>query len=795
MQQNNLKFALTMEWRAWQGQRGKLLFLLFGFALMCALLALLLRLGAVLFSEPPAWAQPAGSVYTVAREHSDGRLSPLPKIALERIQDAPGISGVTSIVARTATFNLRDFPQEELQTIYVADNFADLLGVNALQHQEPGGVWLSERYFRERWQSDPALLASALQHNRIPTAIPIVGVLPAELNRIGGLQPDIWLSQSYLSYLTPFSADSTAMVERFLLGAPDHFGFVTASQRISPAALNEYLANQDLSVPGLNMVGDGSQFVVYEGINLDPLAKQRLLQQWQLLLVLIIAFVIVLALNTFSMFTSRLIQQSNHFRIQRVLGANVPHLLRGPAMASVFMIVVVALTSLVLLNGLNAAVSMQAAYLETAGNAPLRVAFGQWLAAVTFVGLLLILCACLPVLRVTREPLFGRQTGESRSRGQKLLAQSNLTSQLLIALIAISFLSTLGYQQWRLFQSYELNQSTQNFSVRQLSSGFDLNALESGNLPQLNAGDVAFELTEFTSNLTIELNDDRLTEPVAVQQRVVSGNYFTKLAVPMIDGLGANHSGEAWQQGVVVNQTLANLLRFNTSTAVVGSSLNLGMMGTLPIVAIVADLPHQGFSQTPTPAMYLHYRSAGLWAQNARHLEFYYQDYDAIRIESALQRWLQDTTMQPRMTIARSLSGIVAQQDQTSRALLFFCAFMIVTVVALVFASLRYQIRNRMILERQEYGVLMALGAPDWRLFLRASAQALLAFAIAIPLALILLSVLLHETGWLSAFELTFSAPLFALGLVLLLMLTVIAAQLPVWQLTRQPIFSLLRTY
>ncbi|MCL4410892.1 MAG: FtsX-like permease family protein [Gammaproteobacteria bacterium] len=789
MRANNPQFFLTMEWRTWLGQRGKLLFLLVGFALMCALLALLLRLGDKLFHEPPAWANPGSHVYTFAREHADGRLSPIPKIALERIQEAPGIRGQTSFVQRTMTVNFLGLPEEELQTLFIADNFAALLGIEALSQHQQEGAWVSARYFQDALQGDEQRLNSSLQHRRIPRQIPILGVLPAELNRIGGIQPDIWLSQHYLSYLTPFVAESTTAVERFLLAAPDHYGLLVADQPMSVVGLNEYIDRQDLSVPGMNMASDGSQFVVYRGINLDPPAKQRLLQQWQLLLVVIVAFVVVLALNTFSMFTSRLIQQANSYRIQRVLGANVPHLIVGPLLASAIMILVVALLSLLFLAGLNSFVSVQSAYLESVGNTRLAIHFGQWLAALGLVAVLLIGCACLPVLRFSRQPLFGRQTGESRSKGQKWLAQTNLASQLVIALIAISFLSTLGYQQWRLFQSYELNSSIQTFSVRQLSTGFDLTAISTGNLAQLVADDVAFELSEFTSHFTNELNDDRLAEAAAVQQRIVSGNYFNKLGVPLIEG------ETDWQQGLVINQTLARLLRYNTSTPLIGSSLNLGMLGSIPIVGIVADLPHQGFSQTSTPAFYLHFTSAGLFTQSARQLELYYHAADAARIRPALQVWFEDTTMQPHFSTERHLASVVAERDRTSRALLLFCAVMIALVVSLVFTSLRYQIRNRMVLERQEYGVLMALGAPDWRLFLRAAAQALFALAVAIPFGLILLSWLLQDTGWLSAFELTFSAPLFMFGLLLLCLLTFVAAQLPVWQLTRQPIFSLLRTY
>jgi hypothetical protein len=120
---------------------------------------------------------------------------------------------------------------------------------------------------------------------------------------------------------------------------------------------------------------------------------------------------------------------------------------------------------------------------------------------------------------------------------------------------------------------------------------------------------------------------------------------------------------------------------------------------------------------------------------------------------------------------------------------------MILLVIIAVFLSLHYQVRSRILLEKQEYGVLLALGSSDWHLLWRASRQTMIALATVVPLALAILVWLLHPDGWLSAFGLRFTPLVFVVACSLILVLTLLAAQQPVGQLLIKPIFNLLRTH
>ncbi|MCH8536944.1 MAG: hypothetical protein LAT66_04145 [Alkalimonas sp.] len=789
MQSNNLSFQLAMEWRYWQGQRLKLLFILTCFALLCALLTLILQLGHQLFAAPPTWTKPDGHLYTLARQHDDGRLAPLHRQAIDTAAEAPGVQAAAWFSIRNTSVQLASEPEQDLRTLFYSDSFSRVLGVAELAVSETPGVWLSERYWRERLHSAPDIVGQLLSHKSFPISLPIAGVLPASLNRIGSFQPDIWLSDHWYRYLTPFSVDSEVMLDRFLQAAPFYYGILAASQPLHPEALTEHLRQQDLTVPGMRMGGDGSELIVHAGLNLDPPARLKLLQQWQLGLVLLLGFGLVVSLNTFTVFTSRLIQQQENYRIQQVLGANIMQLQLGPLLVTVIMIAATAVLSSLLSQGLLQLLHSDNLQ-STVGEAGLSFDWQRWFAALALVAILLLGCTCLPVLRFLQQPLFSRQTGQSRSRGQKWLAQLNLTAQLWVALVALAFMLGLSWQQWQQFRSYPLDTGLQALPVQQQATGFDFSALVQNNVPQVQAAEVAFEVGSFNSQNSNELKDDRLAGPIAIQQRIVSGNYFSSLQVPLLQG------DDDWQDGVVINQTLAQLLAAGSDQPLLGSELNLGSFaGRHPIVAIVADIPHHGFSQSTQPTAYLHHQSAAMLVQFSRSLEFYFPAEYQARLKPALKGWLEQQLAAPEFLQVQSLAALLQQQDQESRQLLRFSSGMILLVLFTVFFSLYYQVRNRVLLERQEYGVLLALGASDWRLLTRATSPPLLGLLLTIPLALATLAWLLHSSGWLSAFALQFNPVIFVFAAILLLLMAWIAALAPITGLLKKPIFGLLRTH
>lgn len=788
MYNSNLLFQLAVEWRYWQGQRAKLLFLMLGFAIVVALITLVLQVGRALFDAAPAWGKPDGKLYTLANQHSDGRLSPIHLQAIEAAAKTAGVINHTWFSLQSHNFTLLNNADEPLNALFYAETMPSALGIAELTTTE-NGVWLSERYWLT--QTDHSLLDTQayLYHPRFPQPLKILGVLPRQLNRIGPFQPDIWLPHALQQHLTPFSSGAELMRDRFLRAAPFHYGILLTKDKLSAAELTTYLRSLDLSVPNMRMGSDGADLVVLTGLTLDPLARQNLKQQWQLALVLIISLIITLSFNSLSVYTNRLLKIQENYRIQQTLGANAFDLLYGPLAFCVLIILCLALVSWGALLFLYNMLAHIESYLVLFGEIGLKLDGLSWLAALFIASSLFIVCACLPILRFNQQRLFSRQVGPSLSLLQKSLAQINLTSQLCIALVLLGFLLNLSWQQWQQFRAYQLANDIMYMNVRQKGSGIDVSALIHNRLTNVDTADIAFSFTPFDSQQSAELKDDRLANPLAVELRVVSANYFERLGVTMLEG----HA--EWHDGVMLNKSLAHIFRQSTDHQLLGSQLDLdNLLGSQVIKGIVDDLPHRGRSQRTTPAIYINVNSAPVWTAMSKQIEFYFPETTLNQTQTSLVNWLEQQLESPVFTEPQKLSRLIAKHDETSRLLLNFSVVMIMIVLCTLFFNLAHQVKNRILLERYEYGVLLALGCEDWRLVFRAARQSLLGAVLGIPIALALLLWLLSSTGWLSAFEITPEPLLMLLAACLIVFLVVLAAILPVLSLLRRQIYPLLRT-
>lgn len=476
MYNSNLLFQLAVEWRYWQGQRAKLLFLMLGFAIVVALITLALQVGRALFDAAPAWSKPDGKLYTLANQHSDGRLSPIHLQAIEAAAKTAGVINHTWFSLQSHNFTLLNNADEPLNALFYAETLPSALGIAELTTTE-NGVWLSERYWLT--QTDHSLLDTQayLYHPRFPQPLKILGVLPRQLNRIGPFQPDIWLPHALQQHLTPFSSGAELMRDRFLRAAPFHYGILLTKDKLAVTELTTYLRSLDLTVPSMRMGSDGADLVVLSGLTLDPLAQQNLKQQWQLALVLIISLIVALSFNSLSVYTNRLLKIQENYRIQQTLGASAFDLLYGPLAFCVLIILCLALVSWGALLFLYHMLAHIESYLVLFGETGLKLDMLSWLAALIITSALFVFCACLPMLRFNQHILFSRQVGPSLSFLQKSLAQINLTSQLCIALVLLGFLLNLSWQQWQQFRAYQVANDIMYMHVKQKGTGIDVSAL------------------------------------------------------------------------------------------------------------------------------------------------------------------------------------------------------------------------------------------------------------------------------------------------------------------------------
>lgn len=785
---NPYLYDLLCEWRRWRGQRGKLTILLVGFALVCALLAMVLRFGQILFYDSPAWVQQEGHFYTVANQHDDGRQTGLNRLALQVVADTPGVEQVSWLSVRNLPLEMSNYPIQEPLAVFFEPGLFEMLQVPVAQNNvQETGVWLSERFWREQLQADPAVIGQHFYHPRISQGLIIRGVLPSSMDNIGTWAPDIWLADSYQRYTTPFDANSETMVDRFLSALPVYFGIFKTQQPLDATALTERLMTADLTVPGMNMSSEGGATHVYSGINLDPVARQNMLNQWQLLLLLVIGLGLVLALNTIMVFTSRFIIYQSDYRLMRILGAQGSHLLRATSLASLVKLSVIGLLSLVFISLFSQLFSHHSTYQAFSGNTSFQIEYTQWLAAWGLTAILFIGCLCLPLIQLLRRDVFSRATGGSRTKLQKWFAQGNLTMQLSVALLAMNLVLTLAFQQWLQFRETTVDLSTLTFNAQHRGSGLAVHPMLDGNITGIHAGDVAISSLSFGQPQMLEVEDGRLQEPTVFGMHFVSYNFFARLGVDIVEG------DSSWQAGIMINETAARLLSARSATdELVGSSLDFGgVFGRPSIHGIVEDIPHRGRHDLNQPMVYFLYDSI----PNSRSYSFYASAEQAAVVEPALKNWLQREMSSPRISATTSIRQVLASQESAIRNL-FISALVIVALVMLsILISLGYQIKARLTLERHEYGVLLAIGAPDHSLLWKATKQSVVALLMALPVTLFIQAILLNWLHSEAALAIVFHPLIFTLSAVVILLLSLLTAQLPIKTLLRQPIFNSLRQY
>lgn len=777
MPTNRWLYDLSTEWRRWRGQQGKLLLLICGFALVCALTALVLRLGSLLFLEAPHWLKTPGHYYTMANKNDLGQLQGLNRQSLQVLADTPGVTAVSWLAPQTQSLEFAGQTLADLQLMFFAPEWFNFTGIT--QANDEQGIWLSDRYWRTQFQANPAVIGQYLHHKKIPHGLQIKGVLPASADRIGHWQPDLWLSGDHLRYLTPFTVDSTKMVDRFLLAVPWYYAVFRTAQQTDPAALTERLNSLDLTVPGMRMESSGYQLAIFAGVNLDPVARQRLAEQWELLLLLVVGLGVVLTLNLFTVYASRLVMFQDELQLFRVLGANRIHLLRPVCLSAMLLTALIAALAWLCCQLLGPLIAADPAYQAISASSTMQIALSQFLAATGLILLLLLLAGCLPLLRLEQQPLFSRAMNPGRTALQKLVAQLNLALQLLVALLALNTAGTLGYNLWQSYQNNALPADLIVLDASHQGSGLDLSAIANGSVPGLAAQQIAWASADFINPSTFLLDAPQLPHQLVIGRLWVSASYFNLLGkqVPTLPAV--------WQNGVVINQTLADLLSKQLGgKAVLGSAFSMDFFNPAqPIIAIVPDLPHQGRSGAAVPMAYLPMHNAG------KRLQLYLHNESI----PALTRWLSEQMTEPRFQDPRHLVEIVASQDRARWQLLFSALAVVILILLSVFISLSYQIKARLELERHEYGVLLAIGAPDSYLHWRTVRQALLALTLAMPFVLALQSLLLQWGRSAVGSNLLFEPAAFIGAATVLTLLVLLCCHWPLRLLLRQPIYQVLR--
>ncbi len=793
-----LLFELATEWRTWKGQWFKYLILLFGFSLLAVLLAMGLRIGELLFIDPPAWvnSDKHKNLYTLSRYHQKVGMHGVSLNTIEGLKGIPGIESIAYIAFRSRSIKHQGTLFDSTEIAYFSESFRNQISLKFPTKEgvaESQLAWVSTRFFEQELKGNPAVIGSTIRITRNPVPLIIAGVLPPELNRLGKNQPDIWVNDKNLRYHTPFVAppvgsnnpEKEKILNKFLRNAPIYYVIFALEKAIDPAEIQQIVAANFTVDSAMTFSMPGSELRVQQGVVFDPETKQALKNQWLALLALILALSIILTINALTLFGGHIVMHWRSIKTKRILGASQKSFLLSDLWSLALPLIFLTLFSYVLLLLGEKTINFSELYKSFAGNTRFSVSAPIWAASLLLTFVVLYLSKAMQVLNFSEEKLFDRAFGNSKTRSQLLLADLFLVIQLAGGFLIASIAASMALSEWQSQSAVSIDRSVTEVKISYNGDAKIPNSLYSGRFPGLSSIPVGASIPGFQEPLTASIKRAGTKTSVSVNAIYVSENYFDLLAVNKVTWSGS------WPNGVIVSRSLASVLAEKEDYSDLEAApvaVKMLFEKTYPIVGVIDDIPHFGVSQRGDPMVYLPISAAFL----NNNMALISKPEHAEALADAANLWAQKNLLNPRISPIESLDEIIRQTD--SLRLGFLAATLAVSLLIniLIFISISYQIKSRIKMTEHEYGVRMVYGCSASHLILVACRDCFLALLVAVPIAT-------AGLWWLdSRYAQFLDVPLLRVSVLppvvlITALLILLAATVPIASLLKKSLFGLMR--
>ena len=735
-------FDLLYGWRKWHGQRGIWFVLIVSLCLFCSLMGLVSRLLWMLNSDRPQGVTQQSPLITVVNQDFNGNMQPTSVYDIELLQSLPAVTAVASVAIQPAILSvgLRDIPSVKVG--FYSASLLDVLGLpKPFSHQiwEENKVVLSTKFWQEHTSMQAVSdLSLYFQERRLPVA----GVAPTSMAKLGDVQIDVWIPDSYLLQDVP--AMFAKNPDLYIKTKVDRYGFALLSQTISVSQLQQaYLQlRQQTSRPEGGFVDSHYQPWLIDGVELKPNERAMIHKQVWVLLTLLICFGFIVCSGIVSVYTQQSIVRQSEIQLKVALGGS-----RWDIFGQLFRENLISLITLAVVSPLLGFVFME--YIakipvyRTYFDSGLSFNRWLWLGALLGSACLYLASAQMPMMGAMKATFSRGRVGQM-NKTQALMSQFALVMQLTVIMSVATLCLVLSSSEWQKYQKVNFAESLYSFQPK--VTGRLSMALSSEQVNgdwRVASQEVALSSEAFT-RLGAQSLSYRAESAAAISKPInslyVSTNFFDLLDIPFLV------PAQLTSDTLVINQTmalqLANELGLSHWQAVKGVELTISGFyyeKRFKVAGIIEDQLHFGVNQTQRPVIYLHLAAQNPLLSHRLAPVIYSQGDNNQLIESHLKDWANSQSNALSYRPAEGLNQAIINTDSAGRLLFVTSCMMALLICLLVIFTLYYRFSFVVKVRQVKWAILLALGGRKHRLMLHTMAVNMLLAGIAGMCALLLL--------------------------------------------------------
>ncbi|WP_394204221.1 FtsX-like permease family protein [Shewanella waksmanii] len=716
-------FDVVYGWRKWRPQRGFWCLLIISLCFFCSLIGFVVNLFWLLSSDRPQWVEHQQPMITIAKEDLSGNIQPTAGYDINIVQRLAGVKDIASVVvqARTVSVDLKEVPRTTVG--FYSANAKTVLGLPtpfSEQNFEAKVAIVSQRFWQQHLGS-----SKALEENRVyfeNKAVGIVGVAPRAMDKLGRVNVDIWLPDSYLHEDVPeMFVDNPNL---YLDTVSNRFGFALLQQRLDLEQFQAAYVALRQQTPWPEGAFADNQFRpwVIDGFELNPNGRAALHKQAWILLLLLVGFGFIIFSGIVSAYSQQSISRQSEINLKVALGGCRRGLMVQLLAENVPALVIVAVLS-PLIGGMLTYFASQMGIYQDYFVAGLEFNFGLWALAVICSLLLFLCCALLPLSR-SLKGLFSRGKQGHTTKAQLVVKQGILVLQFAV-ITGVMFISmSLMYQELHKYLSVFVASDVVTYSPKvdgRISIMLSADQVD-GNW-SVDGVPIALSSASFTKLGTPSLKyQSHLGNGVekAINGLYVSHNFFDLLDIPALI------SGQLAENEVIINRTMAIQLATQLQLAdwreAKGAALKVSGFfyeKQVRVAGIVTDSPHFGIANDAKPVMYLSLKDQNPILANRIAPVFYSKSGNSAVVSSRINEWGQ--TLSPKLSYGQGnkLVEQIKDTDISGKLLFLTSSAMALLITFLVVFTLYNKFSYAVKFEQTKWAIMLAVGGRREALMVR----------------------------------------------------------------------------